>query len=219
MRTKPKPGHVTWIKLAELTGIPDSTLQHISKRDFFPYETPPRLGSALLGILRYQREKAAKKNPYFTSMGQCSGWTGIPEPVIRAAKQFRCQAFRGSRVYFFPLVRFLNAQDATWFALVTAGTEAKLAHLQASLKLERRKLAKETRDLVPRAEVEREMRAIATALRQRFSALASEAAALCNPSDPEHARLALEEWVRGFEVFARGMEAKLDAALDADAAL
>jgi hypothetical protein len=219
MRTKPKPGHVTWIKLAEITGIPDSTLQDISKRDYFPYETPPRLGLALLGIIRYLREKAEKKNPYFTSMAQCSAFTCIAQPVLQAAKHFGCLAFRGSRVYLFPLMRFLSAQDESWFALVKAGAEAKLAHLASCLKLERRKLAKETRDLVPRAEVECEMRAVLFAFRERFSALASEAAALCNPSDPEFARLALEEWVRGFEVFARGMEAELDAALDPDAAL
>jgi len=47
------------------------------------------------------------------------------------------------------------------------------------------------------------------AARQRVLALPSEAAALCNPSDPEHRRLALEQWVTRFLAFRREQEAAL----------
>ena len=60
--------------------------------------------------------------------------------------------------------------------------------------LELERLEKQ-RDLVPMAEVDAKLVATFLPIRQRLMALPAEAAARCNPSDPQLAREALDRWV------------------------
>lgn len=60
--------------------------------------------------------------------------------------------------------------------------------------LELERLEKQ-RDLVPMAEVDAKLVATHLPIRQRLMALPAEAAARCNPADPQLAREALDRWV------------------------
>ncbi|MGD1086070.1 MAG: hypothetical protein ABSA47_15145 [Verrucomicrobiota bacterium] len=50
-------------------------------------------------------------------------------------------------------------------------------------------------DMAPVSDLESSLLNTLIPCRRRFLALPSEAAIKCNPTDPEHARLALEEWL------------------------
>ena len=51
------------------------------------------------------------ENFSFSSMAQAAGTTGVSMPMLQLAKSKGCVAFRQSRIYLLPLVRFLFAQD------------------------------------------------------------------------------------------------------------
>ncbi len=80
-------------------------------------------------------------------------------------------------------------------------TSDATALMQERLKAERlenerreREAAVETRELISMAEVQKIITDTFLPIRQRFLALASEACALCNPTDPQFAYKALETW-------------------------
>jgi hypothetical protein len=67
------------------------------------------------------------------------------------------------------------------------------------------------RDLIPWEDVQKTIANWAVATRQRLDALPSEAAPLCNPTDPEHARLALEGWLASsLPIIRAGADASYD---------
>lgn len=73
--------------------------------------------------------------------------------------------------------------------------EEQTAFTRARRENEELELAEKRRDLVPMAEVDAKLVATFLPIRQRLMALPAEAAARCNPSDPQLAREALDRWV------------------------
>jgi hypothetical protein len=67
--------------------------------------------------------------------------------------------------------------------------------MAADARIRELELAEKQGDLIPFEEIKNELSATVRALRQRFDSLPSEAAHLCNPTDPDHARKALEGWL------------------------
>ena len=97
------------------------------------------------------------------------------------------------------------------FNALTAGFQKSRARLVAAkAQREELKLAVEKKELMPWDEVQTVVRNGAQSMRQRLDSLPSEAAHLCNPTDPEHARLALEGWVKSSLPIIRENNARLD---------
>lgn len=80
------------------------------------------------------------------------------------------------------------------------------------LELER---SEKQRDLVPMGEVDTILVSTHLPIRQRLMALPSEAAARCNPTDPQIAREALDRWVTDSLPMLRAGIAKAGGATDA----
>jgi hypothetical protein len=88
--------------------------------------------------------------------------------------------------------------------------KARLVAAQAQR--EELKLAKDLGDSIPWADAQMTISTLARVARQRLDALPAEVAHLCNPTDPEHARIALEQWVASSLPIIRGDTDKLRAA-------
>lgn len=93
----------------------------------------------------------------------------------------------------------------------TGGIHASKARLLAAeARIRELELAEMEKKLMPWDEVQTVVRNGARSMRQRLDSLPSEAAHLCNPTDPEHARLALEGWVKAALPIIRETNARLD---------
>jgi hypothetical protein len=100
-------------------------------------------------------------------------------------------------------------------AALTGGYDMSRARImKARARILELKLAQMERDLIPWVEVERTISTTCIAVRQRLDSLPAEAAYLCNPSDPEHARKVLEEWLARSLPIIRAQTAILKAAAD-----
>jgi hypothetical protein len=60
-------------------------------------------------LLRYYREREQQRvlQDCYDSLGACAAATGIPVTVLKHSKRQGCAAFRGSRVYLAPLIRWV----------------------------------------------------------------------------------------------------------------
>jgi hypothetical protein len=101
------------------------------------------------------------------------------------------------------------------FAALTGGYDMSRARIMmARARMLELKLAQMERDLIPWVEVEKTISTTAMSVRHRLDSLPAEAAYLCNPSDPEHARKVLEEWLARSLPIIRAQTAILKAAAD-----
>lgn len=103
-------------KLRALTGLTDKVHRGLAARGFFPAPVRGQYQAAqtLVGMFRYYRELAEGRGTevYYDSMGSCAAQLEIPEAVLKAAKRKGCPAFKASRVYLLPLVKWLGAKPA-----------------------------------------------------------------------------------------------------------
>ena len=98
-------------QLASLSGLTDRYLRQLAAEGWLPRPTRNEypLVAAIQGLLRYYRERDEKRvlQDNYDSIASCAAATGIPTTAIRHAKRNGCPAFRGSRVYLAPLIRWL----------------------------------------------------------------------------------------------------------------
>lgn len=189
------PGTITREKLSQLTGIPVARLRQLAADGFFSKASNGsyKLTEAIQGLFRYYRE-TSQELPVFDSIEACVGSTGIPKDTIKEAKRAGSDAFRSNRVDLKRLLSWLfseNGKDSSggtyeYFKMRKIEEEAKLLTLD---RLEREKV------LVNLNDVLRLVEAPWVVVRQRMLALPAEAAAKCNPGDPDLAREALDGWL------------------------
>ncbi len=79
-------------------------------------------------------------------------------------------------------------------ALTSDGKDARNRQARADAETSEIELRKLKEELVDVAVMEKRITEIMQPIRERFMSLGAEACARCNPSDPELARKALEEW-------------------------
>jgi len=79
-------------------------------------------------------------------------------------------------------------------ALTSDGKDARNRQARADAETAEIELRKLKEELVDVAVMEKRITEIMQPIRERFMSLGAEACARCNPSDPELARKALEEW-------------------------
>lgn len=93
------PGTITKEKLSKLTGIPVARLRQLAADGFFSkaIEGNYKLTEAIQGLFRYYKE-SSEKLPVYDSIEACSGATGIPRALLKAAKKQGCLAFKSNRV-------------------------------------------------------------------------------------------------------------------------
>jgi len=104
-------GTIDAAQLIRLSGLTDRRLRELAREGWLPVPDNGRypLVGAIQGLLRYYRERDEKRTVQesFDSIASCSTGTGIPTTAIKHAKRSGCAAFRGSRVYLAPLIRWL----------------------------------------------------------------------------------------------------------------
>jgi hypothetical protein len=147
-------GFITTAQLARLSGLTERRLRELASEGHLPRPVDGRyqLVAAIQGLLRYYRELENQRTlqDAYDSIGACASATGIPITVLKHAKRRGCAAFRGSRVYLAPLIRWLF--DSPDRSLINYDQErAQHVVLQnAKLKVELRRLK---RELLPVDEV------------------------------------------------------------------
>lgn len=179
--------------LCRLTGLSRERLRELSRGGTIPrpskdgYELVP----TLKGLFDFYRQRQTGE-PVFDSMQQCEAVAGVPVAEQKAAKRGGCPAFEtGSRVRLYPLLKFHFEHEREGESLEAAKTREAMARAA----LLEKKLAEKNKDLIPSGEAEELIRTALLPVRQRLMALASEAAVMCNPTDPQFAHAALTQWV------------------------
>lgn len=104
-------GIIDTAQLIRLSGLTDRRLRELAREGWLPAPDNGRyqLVGAIQGLLRYYRERDEKRTVHesYDSITSCAAGTGIPTTAIKHAKRSGCGAFRGSRVYLAPLIRWL----------------------------------------------------------------------------------------------------------------
>jgi hypothetical protein len=143
-----EPGAITVTQLARLSGLTDRRLRELAGEGWFPKPTDGRyqLVPTIQGLLRYYREREQSRimQDAYDSIGACASATGIPVTLLKHAKRQGCSAFRGSRVYLAPLLRWLfespdrcrvnyDQERAQHVVLQNAKLKVELRHLKREL--------------------------------------------------------------------------------------
>ena len=136
------------VQLARLSGLTERRLRELASEGWFPRATNGHypLVPAIQGLLRYYRERDQKRTVQdsYDSLASCSNGTGIPMTALKHAKRSGCAAFRGSRVYLEPLLRWLfetpdrspinyDQERAQHVVLQNAKLKVQLRQLKAEL--------------------------------------------------------------------------------------
>ena len=189
------PGTITALQLARLSGLTERHLRDLAAEGVFPKPVNGlfQLVPTIQGLLRYYREREQKRDVQdcYDSIAACASATGIPTTAIKHAKRSGCGAFRGSRVYLAPLIRWLfETPDRS--PLNYEQERAQHVVLQnAKLKVEIRKLK---RELIPVEEVSHLGAELGSAIRTVLTRLHRVAPSLTgHPVDVIEARLKDEE--------------------------
>ncbi|MDB6022915.1 MAG: hypothetical protein JWQ04_2772 [Pedosphaera sp.] len=121
LKTKPSPQEksaapklIPARELTAWTGLSDKVLRSLAGKGFFPaavkggYQFIP----TLVGLFRFYREqqRTGADEVYYDSMGNCAAQLGIPLDILKAASRQGCPAFKASRVYLLPLVKWFFTQ-------------------------------------------------------------------------------------------------------------
>jgi len=100
-------------QLSQLSGLTERRLRQLATEGWLP---PPArsvypLVGAIQGLLRFYRERDERRDvqDVYDSIASCAGATSIPVTAMKHAKRNGCKAFRGSRVYLAPLLRWLHS--------------------------------------------------------------------------------------------------------------
>lgn len=181
--------------MAKLSGLTERRLRELATEGSFPKakEGSYQLVPTIQGLLRYYRERDQQRiiQDSYDSLGACAAGTGIPVTTIKQAKRAGCSAFRGSRVYLAPLLRWVF--DHTGKSPIDYDRQrAENVVLQnAKLKVEIRHLK---RELIPVEEVNHLGSELGSAIRTVVSRLHRTAPSLVgHPVDVIETRLKEEE--------------------------
>lgn len=99
------------------------------------------------------------------------------------------------------------------FKAVTAQTAKEIAQTrEANARAEKveKNNAKQFGNMLSRDEVEKLLTLVLTPIRQRIDTLPDECGHLCNPTDPEFARIALRDWVKQLYPYIRRRVAEIE---------
>jgi hypothetical protein len=147
-------GTITAAQLARLSGLTERRLRELTVENWIPKPVDGRyqLVSAIQGLLRYYREREQQRTlqDCYDSIGACASATAIPITVLKHAKRQGCAAFRGSRVYLAPLIRWLFESPDRSLANYDQERAQHVVLQNAKLKVELRQLK---RELIPADEV------------------------------------------------------------------
>ena len=98
-------------QMAKLSGLTERHLRDLAAEGIFPKPVNGvfQLVPTIQGLMRYDRERDQQRiiQDTYDSLGSCAAGTGIPVTTIKQAKRAGCSAFRGSRVYLAPLLRWI----------------------------------------------------------------------------------------------------------------
>jgi len=188
-------GTISAAQMAKLSGLTDRRLRELAAEGWFPkvkdghFELVP----TIQGLLRYYRERDQQRilMDSYDSIASCASGTGIPVTAIKQAKRSGCSAFRGSRVYLAPLIRWIFEQ-ADRAPINYDQERAQNVVLQnAKLKVEIRHLK---RELIPVEEINHLGSELGSAIRAVLSRLHRVAPSLVGyPVDVIETRLKEEE--------------------------
>lgn len=188
-------GTIDTAQLIRLSGLTDRRLRELAREGWLPVPENGRypLVGAIQGLLRYYREKDEKRSlqESYDSITACAAATGIPSTAIKHAKRSGSEAFRGSRVYLAPLIRWLfetpNRSPVNY-------EQEKAQHVvlqNAKLKVQIRELK---RELIPVEEVSHLGAELGSAIRTVVTRLHRVAPSLVgHPVEIVEARLKDEE--------------------------
>ena len=150
----PEPGTIDATQLTRLSGLGERRLRELTEEGWLP--APERGRYALVpviqGLLRYYRERDEQRQlqDCYDSIGACASATGIPLTTIKHAKRNGCSAFRGSRVYVVPLLKWIFELPERSTANYDQERAQHVVLQNAKLKVELRQLK---RELIPADEV------------------------------------------------------------------
>ena len=182
-------------QMAKLSGLTERHLRDLAAEGIFPKPVNGvfQLVPTIQGLMRYYRERDQQRiiQDTYDSLGSCAAGTGIPVTMIKQAKRAGCSAFRGSRVYLAPLLRWIFDQ-AGKVPLNYDQERAQNVVLQnAKLKVEIRHLK---RELIPAEEISHLGSELGSAIRTVVSRLHRAAPALVgHPVEVIETRLKEEE--------------------------
>lgn len=141
----------------------------------------------------------------FDSIKAAAAATGIPSTVLKSAKAKGCQAFDHGRVVVGPdLFRFIFDAAPGEMTFEDARRRKEIAEAKIA-EAEARALDE---SWIEMDEVREWLTARLLPVRQRIISLPADACAICNPADPELARVALQEWSDETLKFGREEKAK-----------
>ena len=147
-------GTITAPQLARLSGLTERHLRDLAAEGVFPKPVNGvfQLVPTIQGLLRYYREREHSRavQDCYDSIGACAAGTGIPTTAIKHAKRSGCAAFRGSRVYLAPLLRWLFETPDRSPVNYEQERAQHVVLQNAKLKVEIRRLK---RELIPAEEV------------------------------------------------------------------
>lgn len=135
-------------QMAKLSGLTERRLRELASEGWFPKSANGayQLVTTIQGLLRFYRERDQQRiiQDSYDSIGSCSAGTGIPLTTVKQAKRSGCSAFRGSRVYLAPLLRWIfgkadkepidyDRQRAENVILQNAKLSVEIRHLKREL--------------------------------------------------------------------------------------
>ncbi|MCP5524094.1 MAG: hypothetical protein H7A46_21360 [Verrucomicrobiales bacterium] len=141
-------GTIAAPQLSRLSGLTERRLRALVSEGWLPSASKGHypLVPAIQGLLRYYRERDQKRTVQdsYDSLASCANGTGIPMTALKHAKRSGCAAFRGSRVYLEPLLRWLfetpdrspinyDQERAQHVVLQNAKLKVQLRQLKAEL--------------------------------------------------------------------------------------
>lgn len=182
-------------QLARLSGLTDRRLRELASEGWFPKSVDGhyQLVPTIQGLLRFYREREQSRimQDAYDSIGACAAATGIPVSTIKHAKRQGCSAFRSSRVYLAPLLRWMFESPDRQRANYDQERAQHVLLQNAKLKVELRHLK---RELIPVDEVTHLGAELGAAIRKVVARLHRTAPSLEGQATPIiEARLKEEE--------------------------
>lgn len=181
--------------MAKLSGLTERRLRELAAEGWFPRANNGhfQLVPTIQGLLRYYRERDQQRiiMDSYDSIASCASGTGIPATTIKQAKRAGCSAFRGSRVYLAPLLRWIFQQPDKTPINYDQERAQNVVLQNAKLKVEIRHLK---RELIPVEEVSQLGSELGSAIRTVVSRLHRTAPSLVgHPIEVIETRLKEEE--------------------------
>ena len=140
-------GTISAAQLARLSGLTERRLRELVTESWIPKPVGGRyqLVPVIQGLLRFYREREQQRvlQDCYDSLGACAAATGIPVTTLKHAKRHGCAAFRGSRVYLAPLIRWVFASPDRSLVNYEQERAQHVVLQNAKLKVELRQMKRE----------------------------------------------------------------------------